>query len=128
MIGESADHSLVAARSRPEYWRRRLQPEPQHRALLESFRESSVDRWTTWVGLKNASGPVYAWDAWLLYGPEANGTDAGPPPAELLMHQLGALRGTPFPRFDGQVFAERVRQLLAQLAPVATGQRRINCR
>jgi hypothetical protein len=73
------------------------------------------------VGLKNDSGPVYAWDVCLLYGPEAKWTYAGPPAPQLLMHQLGALRGTQFPRFDGQAFAERVRQLLAQLVPVATG-------
>lgn len=72
------------------------------------------------LGLKNDSGPVYACDVWLLYGPEAKWTSVGPPPPELLMHQFGALRGTAFPRFDGQVLAERTRQLLARLSSVAT--------
>lgn len=68
------------------------------------------------VGLKSADGPVYAWDVWLIYGPEARWEGAAPPIPTLLMHQLGALRGSAqFPRLDSRVFAERVRALLAQL-------------
>jgi hypothetical protein len=39
----------------------------------------------------------------------------------LLMHQLGALRGsTEFPHLDSRVFAQQVQTLLAQL-PTSTG-------
>jgi hypothetical protein len=72
------------------------------------------------VGLKNGEGPVYAWDVWLLYGPDAKWVGADPARPQLLMHQLGALRGTEFPHLDSRVFAQQVQQLLAQLPP-ATG-------
>jgi len=72
------------------------------------------------VGLKNSEGPVYAWDVWLLYGPEAKWEATDPPRPRLLMHQLGALRGsTEFPHFDSHAFAQQVRTLLAQLPPSA---------
>lgn len=71
------------------------------------------------VGLKNGEGPVYAWDVWLLYGPEAKWVDEGPPRPQLLMHQLGALRGTEFPHLDSRVFGKQVQTLLAQLPPAA---------
>lgn len=71
------------------------------------------------VGLKNGDGPVYAWHVWLLYGPDAKWVGADPPPPQLLMHQLGALRGTEYPHLDSQVFARQVQTLLAQLPPAA---------
>jgi hypothetical protein len=44
-----------------------------------------------------------------------------PPRPRLLMHQLGALRGsTEFPHLDSHVFAQQVQSLLAQL-PTSTG-------
>jgi len=70
------------------------------------------------VGLKNGDRQVYAWDVWLLYGPEAKWEGADPPRPLLLMHQLGALRGsTEFPPFDSHLFAQRVQTLLAKLPP-----------
>ena len=73
------------------------------------------------VELKNGDQQVYAWDAWLLYGPEAKWVGAGPPPPQLLMHQLGALRGsTQFPHLDSRVFAQKVRAMLAQLPPAVS--------
>ena len=73
------------------------------------------------VGLKNGERQVYAWDVWLVYGPEAKWVGAGPPRPRLLMHQLGALRGsTEFPHLNSQVFAQQVQTLLAQL-PASTG-------
>jgi hypothetical protein len=73
------------------------------------------------IGLKNSDGPVYAWDVWLLYGPEAKWDGTDPPRPRLLMHQLGALRdSTEFPRLDSRAFAQQVRTLLAQLPPSAT--------
>jgi hypothetical protein len=72
------------------------------------------------VGLKNDKGQVYAWDVWLVYGPEAKWVGADPPRPRLLMHQLSALHGsTEFPHLDSHVFAQEVRSLLAQIpAPV----------
>jgi len=73
------------------------------------------------VELKNGEGPVYAWDVWLLYGPDAKWVGADPPRPQLLMHQLGTLRGTEFPHLDSRVFAQHVRTLLTQLLPPAPG-------
>jgi len=73
------------------------------------------------VGLKNSGGPVYAWDVWLLYGPEAKWEGTDLPRPRLLMHQLGALRSsTEFPHLDSRVFAQQVQTLLGQLPPNAT--------
>lgn len=72
------------------------------------------------VGLKNSEGTVYAWDVWLLYGPEAKWQGTDPPRPRLLMHQLGALRNnTDSPYLDTRVFAQQVQGLLAQLPPSA---------
>jgi hypothetical protein len=73
------------------------------------------------VGLKNGERSVYAWDVWLIYGPEAKWVGADPPHPRLLIHQLGALRGsTEFPHLDSHVFTQQVQTLLAQL-PTSTG-------
>jgi hypothetical protein len=72
------------------------------------------------VGLKNGDKQVYAWDVWLLYGPEAKWVGNDPPHPRLLMHQLSALRGsTEFPHLDSHVFAQQVHTLLAKLPPSA---------
>jgi hypothetical protein len=72
------------------------------------------------VGLENQGRQVYAWDVWLLYGPEAKWDSAGPPRPQLLMHQLSALQGNPqFPHLDTRVFAARVHALLTRLPPAA---------
>jgi hypothetical protein len=74
------------------------------------------------VELKNGDRQVYAWDVWLLYGPDAKWIGADPPRPQLLMHQLGALRGsTQFPPLDSRVFAQRARTLLEQLPPSQAG-------
>lgn len=70
------------------------------------------------VGLKSGDRQVYAWDVWLIYGPEAKWESTDPPRPRLLMQQLGALRGsTEFPHLDSQDFAQRVQALLGQLPP-----------
>jgi hypothetical protein len=72
------------------------------------------------VGLKSSDRQVYAWDVWLIYGPEARWEGAGPPRPRLLMQQLGALRGSSeFLHLDSEVFAQKVRGLLAKLPPAA---------
>lgn len=75
------------------------------------------------VGLKNGNRQVYAWDVWLVYGPEARWVGADPPRPRLLMQQLGALRGsTEFPHLESHVFAQQVQSLLAQLPSAAGSQ------
>ena len=70
------------------------------------------------VGLKNGEHAVYAWDVWLIYGPEARWKGVSPPRPRLLTNQLGALRGsTEFPHLDSRIFAQHVHTLLAQLPP-----------
>lgn len=72
------------------------------------------------VGLKNGETQVYAWDVWLIYGPETKWVGTDPPRPRLLMHQLRALRGsTAFPHLESHVFAQQVQTLLAQLPPSA---------
>ena len=67
------------------------------------------------AGLKHGDEPVYAWDVWLIYGPEAVWEGASPPPPELLMHQLYLLRDSGLPRLDSEQFAIRVHQILASV-------------
>jgi hypothetical protein len=74
------------------------------------------------VGLKSGGRQVYAWDVWLIYGPEAKWEGRDPPHPRLLMQQLAALRSTAFPHLDAQVFAEKVQGLLSQLPPEAGHQ------
>jgi hypothetical protein len=71
------------------------------------------------VGLESADGElVYAWDVWLIYGPEATWEGARPPEPAHLMHQLRALQDSKeFPHLDRDVFAQEVNQLLAKLPP-----------
>jgi hypothetical protein len=66
------------------------------------------------VGLKQDDKLVYAWDVWLVYGPDVTWEGQGPPKPALLMHQLRALQGsTEFPRLDSRAFAQVVRKQLA---------------
>ena len=65
------------------------------------------------AGLKHGAEDVYAWDVWLLYGPDATWEGKSPPRPELLMQQLWQLEGSrEFPRLDASAFAQRVRDLL----------------
>jgi hypothetical protein len=67
--------------------------------------------------LKVRGEEVYAWDVWLLYGPDAVWDGEYPPKSDYFMHQLWALGETNLPRFDSKVFAEKVHQLLATAHP-----------
>jgi len=66
------------------------------------------------VQLRNDQEPVYAWDVWLVYGPEVEWADTIPQP-ELLMHQLWKLEGTRFPKLDSAAFAREVHNRLQAL-------------
>ena len=67
------------------------------------------------TGLKHGDETVYAWDVWLIYGPNATWDGASPPQPQWLMHQLFLLDGSEFPPLDSEVFAKEVRELLASL-------------
>jgi hypothetical protein len=57
--------------------------------------------------------PVYAWDVWTIYGPEAMWKGAGPPTPRVLMHQLPTLAGDPrFSHLDSRKFAGDVVAML----------------
>jgi hypothetical protein len=71
------------------------------------------------LDLKNDGEPVYAWDVWLVYGPDATWEGTAPPAPQLFMHQLRALEGQKLARLDSDVLARDVQGLLAKL-PAAT--------
>jgi hypothetical protein len=72
------------------------------------------------VDLKNGSKSVYAWDVWLIYGPDAVWQGTLPPKPLLLMHQLRALEGSKqFPRLDSEIFSKEVQKVIATLPPVS---------
>lgn len=63
--------------------------------------------------LHHDSKPVYAWDVWTIYGPDAVWKDAGPPVPRVLMHQLSALAGDPrFSHLDSKKFASDAMAML----------------
>lgn len=62
------------------------------------------------VGLKRGDELVYAWDVWLIYGPEARWEGTRPPRPRRLMRQLRALQGA---------FTMEVNELLAKIPPVS---------
>lgn len=79
------------------------------------------------VDLKDAKGKwVYAWDVWLVYGPDAEWTGLNPPKPQYLMQQLWALEGSAFDAFDPEKFSAEVGKALklaeAQARPTAATQ------
>lgn len=67
------------------------------------------------VGLRRDGRPVYAWDVWMIYGPEAEWTEAGPPVPLRLMYQLPPLQNPDYRFLDSMQFAKEVQALLAGL-------------
>lgn len=64
--------------------------------------------------LRHGDRPVYAWDVWMIYPPDAVWTGKTPPRPIWLMHQLAGLLGNPkFPFLDSKVFAAKVTMALA---------------
>jgi len=75
------------------------------------------------VGFKRGDELIYAWDVWLIYGPDAIWEGPLPPRPRLLMHQLRALqRSKEFPRLDGEAFAREAQALLVRV-PAAEAAR-----
>src|SRR5450432_603764 len=68
------------------------------------------------LGMKNGDKEIYAWDVWLVYGPNADWTSDLPPKADFLMHQLPDLMGREgFPFLRTPVFAAEVEKQLKSL-------------
>lgn len=66
---------------------------------------------------------VYAWDTYLIYGPDAVWSAAAPPGPAFLMHQLGGLPHAPqFPHLDARVFAAKVHAMMDGMRPTAVAQ------
>lgn len=65
--------------------------------------------------LRNEKEQVYAWDVWLLYGPDVEWVGVAPPQPQLLMHQLWKLEGTKFPKLDSKIFAREAQGLVAKV-------------
>lgn len=65
------------------------------------------------VGLKRDDKSVYAWDVWMIYGPDAEWGDAGPPQPLRLMVQLPPVQNPAYSFLDSKAFAQEVRTLLA---------------
>ena len=66
----------------------------------------------TALQLKQGDKSVYAWDVWIVYGPDAV-WQSGPPTPALLMHQLPTLPSKQF--LDADAFAAKAQALLSQL-------------
>jgi hypothetical protein len=63
--------------------------------------------------LLHGSSPVYAWDVYMIYPPNAVWSGKDPPQPSYLMHQLPGLDNQKFPPWDGKVFATKVSDALA---------------
>lgn len=74
------------------------------------------------VGLKRDNQPVYAWDVWMIYGPDAEWGNAGAPQPLRLMVQLPPVQNPAFTFLDSKAFAQEVRAMLAALPAPAGGR------
>lgn len=108
VIGAEAKHVLPAAKLLPS------------QNVRHYWNESGAVGW--WLSqqfaIKNSKKSVYAWDVWLLFGPEAQWADKSPTP-RVLMHQLEELEGTRIPMLDSKVFATNAREVLASMKHAA---------
>jgi hypothetical protein len=64
------------------------------------------------LGLLHGSKPVYAWDIYMIYPPNAVWSGSDPPEPLYLMHQLPGLDNQMFPPWDAKVFARKVSDAL----------------
>jgi hypothetical protein len=65
------------------------------------------------LSLLHGAMPVYAWDVWMIYPPNAVWNVKDPPQPAFLMHQLPGLDNTKFPPLDSKVFSVKVNDMLA---------------
>ena len=65
------------------------------------------------LGMMKDGHEIYAWDVWLIYGPNAVWSGNTPPKADFMMHQLPDLVGRDgFPFLKASVFGEEVEKQL----------------
>ena len=70
------------------------------------------------LDMKDGDRVIYAWDVWLVYGPDAEWVGDAPPKADFLMHQLPDLLGRDgFPFLRAPVFRDEVEKRLKTIAP-----------
>jgi hypothetical protein len=69
------------------------------------------------LSLLHGTKPVYAWDVWMIYPPNAVWSSKDPPQPAFLMHQLPGLDNTKFPPLDSKVFFAKVNDMLGANAP-----------
>src|SRR5882757_6501679 len=60
------------------------------------------------LSLLHGTKPVYAWDVWMIYPPNAVWNGKDPPQPAFLMHQLPGLDNAKFPPLDSKVFSAKV--------------------
>jgi len=65
------------------------------------------------LSLLHGTKPVYAWDVWMIYPPNAVWSLKDPPQPAFLMHQLPGLDNAKFPPLDSKVFFAKVNDMLA---------------
>ncbi|HEX3949877.1 MAG TPA: hypothetical protein VHW95_08510 [Steroidobacteraceae bacterium] len=65
------------------------------------------------LSLLHGTKPVYAWDVWMIYPPNAVWNLKDPPQPAFLMHQLPGLDNAKFPPLDSNVFFAKVNDMLA---------------
>jgi len=64
---------------------------------------------------------VYAWDVWMIYGPDETWEPANlPPPPKFWQHQLGHLDNSGQGRLDKKQFAAEIRKRIQALGPAKT--------
>lgn len=87
-----------------------------HTALARHYWDPSGDfgrQMSQVLGLLHGTKPVYAWDVWMIYPPNAVWDSKDPPRAAFLMHQLPGLDNAKFPPLDSKVFSAKVHEMLA---------------
>lgn len=87
-----------------------------HTALARQYWDPSGDfgrQMSQVLGLLHGTKPVYAWDVWMIYTPNAVWTVKDPPQPAFLMHQLGGLDNAKFPPLDSKEFLAKVDEMLA---------------
>jgi hypothetical protein len=87
-----------------------------HTALARHYWDPSGDfgrQMSQVLGLLHGTKPVYAWDVWMIYPPNAVWDSKDPPRAAFLMHQPPGLDNAKFPPLDSKVFSAKVHEMLA---------------
>jgi hypothetical protein len=87
-----------------------------HTTLARHYWDSAGDfgrQMSQTLSLLHGTKPVYAWDVWMIYPPNAVWGVKDPPQPAFLMHQLPGLDNAKFPPLDSKVFFAKVNEMLA---------------